>query len=186
QLVAYVLPSAAVGGNAAELVQELRVQLSGRLPASMLPTHIMIVSEFPLTASGKLDRKALPEPVLARSQELTAPSDALQAWLVGQWSELLGETRIGVHDNVFELGGTSLMCAQLIGRIREHLGTDVPLVRLFEHPSIAALALHLGALAVEATSAASAPAPDAALDRARERATRQRASLQRPPARKPR
>jgi Phosphopantetheine attachment site len=75
------------------------------------------------------------------------------------------------------------MCAQLIGRIREHLGQEVPLVRLFEHPTIAQLAKHLETL--QPSAAGVAPLPDTSLDAVKARAARQRAGFTRPPGRKP-
>ncbi len=183
QLVAYLVPSAAISGSGpGGLVESVRAHLRERLPAGMLPNQIVIVAGLPLTASGKVDRKALPEPSAASAapHAPVAPRDAREVWLCERWCELLGVQRVGVHDNIFELGATSLMCAQLVGKIRKHLRADVPLVRLFEHPTIAALADHLTELAAPTA----ANATDSGLDQARQRATRQRAAAQRPLPRK--
>ncbi len=146
QLVAYVVADD-VAGEAVPLADALRSHAAERLPSYMVPQRVLVLDRLPLNANGKVDRKALPEPpsIISAGAELASPRNAIEGWLLEQWRELLDVQQMGLRDNVFEAGGTSLMAAQLIGRIRQRLDADVPLVRIFEHPTIEALAVHLGA-----------------------------------------
>ena len=177
-LVAYVMADD-VAGEAAPLADALRSHIAERLPSYMVPRRVMVLDRLPLNTNGKVDRKALPEPasVLSPGGELASPRNAIEAWLLDQWREFLGLQQMGLRDNVFEAGGTSLMAAQLIGRIRQRLDADVPLVRIFEHPTIEALAAHLGAR----TDASADPTDP--LTKARMRAEHRRA-LRPPPSRR--
>jgi amino acid adenylation domain-containing protein len=169
RLVAYVLPCDGAEG-AALLSDALRAHAAERLPSYMVPHHLVVVEQLPLNANGKVDRKALPDaPAASPRGGLTSPRNEVERWLLGQSQELLGVELVGVSDNLFEAGGTSLMAAQLIGRIRRQFGAEVPLVRVFEHPTIEALAAHLGGLLAPRAD------PVDPLAKARERGERQRA-----------
>ncbi|MEQ9407226.1 MAG: amino acid adenylation domain-containing protein [Fuerstiella sp.] len=123
-------------------VSELRSWLSEKLPDYMIPSRFMAVSDFPLTSSGKLDRRslsAMKSVELATGTEYTAPESALQQTLVSIWESVLRRPGIGIQDNFFELGGHSLTAVVVSSQISQETGLDVPLNYLFESPTIAAL-----------------------------------------------
>ncbi|KAF1072469.1 MAG: Linear gramicidin synthase subunit D [Pseudomonas citronellolis] len=132
-LVAYVVGSAEP--------EALRRALQAELPDYMVPARIVSLERMPLSPNGKLDRKALPDPQLAAApRQYLAPVSELEVELVGIWQHLLQVERIGVADDFFELGGHSLLLTQLGLTLRQRLGLELPLHRLFELSSIQALA----------------------------------------------
>jgi acyl carrier protein len=99
-----------------------------------------------VTAIGKIDRRALPAPDGARPElesAFVAPCTAVEEVLAEMWAQLLGFKQIGIHDNFFELGGHSLLATQFISRLRDAFAVEVPLSRLLEAPTVAALAAAL-------------------------------------------
>ncbi|NVE01900.1 non-ribosomal peptide synthetase, partial [Massilia sp. BJB1822] len=121
----------------------LRAALAAQLPEYMVPAAFVTLEAFPMTPNGKLDRKALPAPeqgALA-SRTYTAPQGEVEAALAAIWQELLGVERVGRDDHFFELGGHSLLAVQLVSRIRQALGVELPLRILFIHATLAALAV---------------------------------------------
>lgn len=126
------------------LLLELRPYVQERLPDYMVPSAWVLLDHFPLTPNGKLDRKMLPAPDDSMRPELTerylAPRTPLEELLVHVWSEVLGVSRVGIHDDFFALGGHSLLATQVIVRLREMLQRNVSLRSLFEFPTVAALA----------------------------------------------
>ncbi|MET0777681.1 MAG: amino acid adenylation domain-containing protein, partial [Pseudomonas mandelii] len=152
RLVAYVLAQSEVQDASAEsepgvvLAGTLRDYLSHRLPDYMVPSAFVRMESFPLTANGKLDRKALPVPqesAFAR-EAYEAPSGEVEVILAGIWSELLGVEHIGRHDDFFALGGHSLLAVRLVSRIAT-LGAELPLATLFASPTLKAVALAIEA-----------------------------------------
>ncbi|WP_342210364.1 non-ribosomal peptide synthase/polyketide synthase [Xenorhabdus stockiae] len=134
RLVAYLLPQ-----NGAELDPAvLRRQLAEHLAEYMLPSAYVVLTTFPLTPNGKLDRRALPEPELSAvvTHEYEAPQGRIETALAQIWQELLGLTRISRHDNFFELGGHSLMVIRLITHIKSQFMVNVPLTSLFVSPKL--------------------------------------------------
>jgi acyl carrier protein len=105
----------------------------------MIPSAFVVLEALPLTANGKIDRRALPLPDIATGID-TAPRSLLETQLVDIWAHLLSLKRVGIHDNFFELGGHSLLATQLVSRIRDAFGIELPLRYLFESPTIAQLA----------------------------------------------
>ncbi len=136
RLVAYVV---GVGGRPVSEV-ELRTFLKEVLPEPMVPTIFVNVAALPLTANGKVDRKALPAPAPARETNSIAPRTALELQLVQLWEELLALHPIGVTENFFDLGGHSLLAVHLIAQIQKRLGQHLPLAALFKHGTIEGLA----------------------------------------------
>ena len=139
QLVAYVVPQP----ERVPTISELRDTLKDKLPDYMVPAAFVVLDALPLTPNGKLDRLALPAPSLARPEldtNFVAPRNALEEQLVEIWVEVLDVTRVGVHDDFFELGGHSLRATQLVSRVREVFRVELPLLSLFEEPTIAGLA----------------------------------------------
>ncbi|MCB1036586.1 MAG: amino acid adenylation domain-containing protein, partial [Acidobacteria bacterium] len=136
-LVAYLVMEAGSSLDKAAV----RAHLSDRLPAYMIPTHLVPVESFPLTSSGKVDRRRLPEPPeeeLARERErrYVAPRTPTEQFLAECWSELLQAAKVGIQENFFELGGHSLSATQLVSRIRDRYGLELPLFRIFERPTV--------------------------------------------------
>jgi amino acid adenylation domain-containing protein len=137
RLVAYVVPETP-GAVSAE---ELHRSVATRLPEYMLPSAWVFLETFPLTQTGKVDRRALPAPAgEGRKAPSTPPRTPLEETLAGIWSEILGTTEIGIHDNFFDLGGHSLRATRVLSRIRDAFGVEVPVRRLFARPTIAGLA----------------------------------------------
>src|SRR5690606_5104109 len=121
RLVGYVVPAR----DTILDTDELRTQLSDRLPAYMVPAAFVALDEFPLNASGKLDRKALPEPVF-EAREFRAPSTPIEEIVAGVYAEVLEIDRVGADDDFFELGGNSLIATQVAARLGAALDTTVP------------------------------------------------------------
>ncbi|MBB5912967.1 amino acid adenylation domain-containing protein/non-ribosomal peptide synthase protein (TIGR01720 family) [Nocardia transvalensis] len=138
-LVSYVHPAP----GAAVVTEELTEAAARRLPAHMVPTAIVVLDEIPLTPVGKLDRAALPAPVLP-TREFRAPAGALEELIAGVFTELLGTSDpIGAEDDFFDLGGNSLIATRVAARLGADLSTRVPARLLFEAPTVAALARRL-------------------------------------------
>jgi amino acid adenylation domain-containing protein len=140
RLVAYVVSE---GGEGAELRDELRAHLRRSLPEHMVPGQIVFLPALPLSANGKLDRRALPEPEAPPSAATyVAPRDPTEEILAGIWAEVLGVERVSIHDNFFDLGGHSLLATQVVSRVREAFDRriELPIRVLFEATNIADLA----------------------------------------------
>jgi thioesterase domain-containing protein len=128
---------------AAELIPHWQAHLKEKLPDYMLPSAFVLLNEFPLTANGKIDRRALPEPdrsAPATKRELDSPQTPTEATMAVLWGEVLGLEHVGRDDNFFELGGHSLLATQLITRIRDTFKVDLSLRRFFETPTLIAVA----------------------------------------------
>jgi amino acid adenylation domain-containing protein len=138
RLVAYV----ALKDGASVTPASLRAQLAVGLAEHMMPSAFVFVDAFPLTPNGKIDRKALPPPdgaaVVARQYE--APEGEIEFEIARIWQVLLGIERVGRHDHFFELGGYSLLATQFVARFQDAMGIDVPLMKVFQVPTLAALA----------------------------------------------
>ncbi|WP_341963971.1 amino acid adenylation domain-containing protein [Pseudomonas sp. RC10] len=134
QLIAYALiaKGAHVDGEA------LRAQLSECLPDYMVPSHVLTLEAFPITANGKLDHAALPSPQTV-SQTFEAPHDGVEATLAALWEKALNVEAVGRHDNFFTLGGDSILSLQIIARARRQ-GIRLTPKQLFEKQTIAELA----------------------------------------------
>jgi len=126
-----------------KLLPELRDFLRSKLPDYMLPSAFVVMNRLPLLTNGKVDRKALPAAQLTGAQldtDFVAPRTLIEQALAKIWAEVLGVTQAGVNDNFFEIGGHSLLTMQVITRVREVFGLDMPLRKLFEGPTIASFA----------------------------------------------
>lgn len=140
QLACYVVPRRH-GLPEGELVANLRTQLQNQLPPYLVPSHIVLLDSLPLTPNGKLDRKRLPSPDRAQpTAGFVKPRNSDEAAIAAIFGDVLGLDRVGVHDNFFELGGHSLKAAQVISRIRQDLGRELPLAAFFRAPTVAAAA----------------------------------------------
>jgi tyrocidine synthetase-3 len=116
--------------------------LAAHLPAYMMPAHFVPLPSLPLTPNGKIDRRALPEPQVARVEHFVAPADETEQQLATIWADLLKleEKSIGVTQSFFELGGHSLRAAVLVSKLHKQIGVEVPLKAVFTHQSIRSLA----------------------------------------------
>ncbi|HKV39979.1 MAG TPA: phosphopantetheine-binding protein, partial [Blastocatellia bacterium] len=131
--------------NAARVVTraEWRRRLGERLPAYMVPAMIVSLERMPLTANGKVDRKALQNlewNQIDDTEEHKEPRTPIEATLAGIWREVLKLDRVGVRDSFFELGGHSLLGTQVISSVRTAFGIDLPLVTLFQAPTVEQMA----------------------------------------------
>jgi tyrocidine synthetase-3 len=125
-------------------ISSLRESLSRELPNYMIPTHFMMLGSLPFTTSGKLDRKALPDPVITAGKKYIAPRDKVEEKLVETWSEILGiEGTIGIEDNFFELGGHSLNATIMAAKLHKEFEVRIPLAEIFKAPRIDALATYI-------------------------------------------
>ncbi|MBF8739591.1 non-ribosomal peptide synthase/polyketide synthase [Pseudomonas guariconensis] len=136
QLVAYVAAVASEG-----LGETLRLRLRERLPDYMVPAHVVVLEALPLNANGKVDRLALPAPMIGQGGGFVAPRTEEEQVLAGIWEAVLGVERVGVEDNFFELGGDSILSLQVVSRVRNHPGLqrEIRLRDLMRRPTIAQL-----------------------------------------------
>ncbi|MEU4887761.1 amino acid adenylation domain-containing protein [Streptomyces xinghaiensis] len=153
QLVAYVVGDAAEDEDNAGL----RDLVAGRLPGYMVPSAFVALDALPLTASGKLDRRALPAPAAASGGEGRAPRTAREHRLAEIFRDLLGVERVTIDDNFFDLGGHSLLATRLLSRIRAATDAELSIRAVFENPTIAQLARALDT--TTGTRARLAPGP---------------------------
>ncbi|MCY8657485.1 amino acid adenylation domain-containing protein, partial [Bacillus spizizenii] len=137
QLVAYVVAASAID------TADLRRYVGASLPDYMVPAAFMEMDELPLTPNGKLDRKALPAPDFSTSVSDRGPRTPQEEILCDLFAEVLGLARVGIDDSFFELGGHSLLAARLMSRIREVMGAELGIAKLFDEPTVAGLAAHL-------------------------------------------
>ncbi|MGG0900911.1 non-ribosomal peptide synthetase DhbF [Bacillus subtilis] len=137
RLAAYVVADGAID------TAELRRYMGASLPDYMVPAAFVEMDELPLTPNGKLDRKALPAPDFSTSVSDRAPRTPQEEILCDLFAEVLGLARVGIDDSFFELGGHSLLAARLMSRIREVMGAELGIAKLFDEPTVAGLAAHL-------------------------------------------
>lgn len=139
RIVAYVAASSST------TAADLKIFAKKSLPEYMVPAHIMVLEELPLTGNGKIDKKALPKPDGRDESEVAyvAPRNETEASLAKIWGEVLGLGKIGVQDLFFDVGGNSLLATQVISRVRSEFQVDIPLSALFEQPTVEAMALYI-------------------------------------------
>lgn len=126
-------------------VNELRKHLASLLPDYMVPSAFVAVKELPRTPSGKIDRKGLPAPDVKRPEldvAYAAPKTIVQKTLANVWADLLGIDRVGINDNFFDLGGNSLLSIQAAAQLEGH-GLKLPIVKLYQHPTVKGCATFL-------------------------------------------
>ncbi|QLQ36516.2 non-ribosomal peptide synthetase [Micromonospora robiginosa] len=135
RLVAYVVADEETGGG------QVQRFIAGRLPEYMVPSTVVVLERLPLTANGKVDRRALPAPERETAGGVhRAPVNPREALLCEAFADTLGVGTVGVDDDFFQLGGHSLLAVRLLARIRALLGVDLEIRELFQHPTPAGLA----------------------------------------------
>ncbi|MBX9790192.1 MAG: amino acid adenylation domain-containing protein [Pirellulales bacterium] len=145
RLVAYFVPTS----EEAPTSRALAAYLCEHLPEYMVPAVFVRLEAMPRTPNGKIDRRALPEATTDRDDDLVitdAPRNGLEVLLSELFGEVLGLSRVGIHESFFRLGGHSLLATQLVSRIRSALAVELPLRALFEAPTVAELAVRVAAL----------------------------------------
>lgn len=149
RLVAYITPQ----GNHSLNISHLKANLKEQLSDYLVPDTLMILNNLPLTPNGKVDRRALPIPAKGRltTEAFIAPHTTTERTLAELWSGVLGLDQVGIEDNFFDLGGTSLLGLQLVARIQKQLSADLRAVQLYQYPTIRALAQHLSPEASKAS-----------------------------------
>jgi acyl carrier protein len=156
-LVAYVVPRSGSPLDT-ELLREFVQQ---KLPAYMVPSRFIVLDRFPLTSNGKVDRRALPAPELTSApagESSALPRTPLEKTIANIWCEILGRSQLGTDEDFFRLGGHSLLATQVISRITKSCGVELPVLAIFEAPTVAKLA-ELVAVAPPCESAAISLAP---------------------------
>ncbi|NET38726.1 MAG: amino acid adenylation domain-containing protein, partial [Cyanothece sp. SIO1E1] len=146
-LVAYVV----LQPGKIAIASDLRAFLSERLPSYMIPTAFVFLETLPLTPSGKLDRRSLPQSAQPQSAQLqpelttgfVAPRTLTEELLADLWTKTLDLDQIGIHDNFFDRGGHSLLAIRLVSQISNTLQVELRVLKLFEHPTIAELAAYI-------------------------------------------
>ena len=139
RLIAYLVPRKAPPPT----VTALRHALAKKVPEHMIPSTFVFVDTLPLTPNGKVDRRALPEPSAARPTLQLPPAEPrnpTEKTMADIWEAALGLNQVGIHDNFFELGGDSLLATRVVSQACNAFQVDLPLSRLFESPTVAALA----------------------------------------------
>jgi acyl-coenzyme A synthetase/AMP-(fatty) acid ligase/acyl carrier protein len=146
RLVAYVVAAGDDETAAAELQRRLREHLRERVPDYMIPSAFVMLDAMPLTAHGKVDRGALPapEPLAADAgAEFVAPRTEAEKTVAAIWQRVLKVESVGVNHNFFDLGGHSLLLAEVYTELREAVGRELPFIELFQHPTVSGLAAFL-------------------------------------------
>ena len=138
RLVCYFVGKQDVSGSL------IRESLKERLPGYMVPAAFVQLEQMPLTANGKIDRRALPRPeIYSTTETYLSHHTATEEILCDIWSDILRVEKVGITDNFFELGGHSLLAMQLVSRVRNTLGVEIPLRSLFTNPTVAAVATEI-------------------------------------------
>jgi thioesterase domain-containing protein/acyl carrier protein len=141
-LCAYIVPysSHLLHSPLFTISKELKKFLSPSLPSYMIPSYFTLIEKIPLTANGKINRRVLPEPQLKTGENYIGPTNKTEEILVKIWTDVLELSRdltgIGTNDDFFELGGHSLKATLLASRIQKELDVIVPLVEIFQRPTI--------------------------------------------------
>ncbi|MGH8451057.1 amino acid adenylation domain-containing protein, partial [Pseudomonas sp.] len=157
QLLAYLVSAQPLSETErAAAGEQLMAILREHLPDYMVPAHLIFLDHMPLNPNGKLDRQALPKPDASQvQQDWQSPVTPLQQQVADIWTDILGVERVGLNQHFFELGGHSLLAMQVVSRIRQALGLEVPLKAVFEHPRLEAF---VAAMQTQDSTAPKAPA----------------------------
>jgi len=141
RLVAYVVASTNLPPSTSMVLQ----WLGAKLPKALVPSALMFLPEFPKTPNGKLDRRALPKPDQRGSQttEVEGAFNDLERQIAAIWADALGVPSVGLEDRFFDIGGHSLLMVEVHDQLRDKIGQQVPLLDLFQYPTVRSLAKHM-------------------------------------------
>jgi len=145
RLLAYVVPAAGAQVSAGALREFLREHL----PDYMVPSEFVLLDELPVSANGKLDRRALLAAGAANADAAQThapralPRNEMERAIAGFWQEVLGAAQVGRDDNFFDLGGHSLLLIQVNRKLKDYCRREIPVVEMFRHPTVATLAAFL-------------------------------------------
>ncbi len=142
RLVAYLIPASGFQPD----LKELRSFASKEIPLHMVPSVFLFLQEYPMTPNGKVDRKRLPPPGDTRPQlagQAVPPNTEMEKTVATVWRKYLGVKTVGIHDNFFDLGGHSLLLAQVHAELRKVTGRDILILDMFQHPTVHAIARRL-------------------------------------------
>jgi amino acid adenylation domain-containing protein len=130
---------------ATQLIPQLQDFLPTKLPEYAIPNDFIVLDRLPLTANGKIDRRALPSPESynSRNEAYIAPKTDVEAIVAEIWQKVLKVDKVGIKDNFFDLGGHSLLVGQVHGQLQEKLQQDLSIVEMFQYPTVSTLASHL-------------------------------------------
>ncbi|TDT22736.1 amino acid adenylation domain-containing protein [Streptomyces sp. BK208] len=143
ELVCYVVPASQPDEG---LLDDVRTALAGMVPAYMVPSAWIAVEDFPLTANGKIDRTALPEPVRHGSTASEAPATPMETAIAAIWRDVLNVVQVSRNDDFFHVGGHSLSAMRVLTRVRDRIGARLELKDLFARPVLSDLAAHVDAV----------------------------------------
>lgn len=143
-LVAYLTPA----DGAVVDVDRIRARVAAALPEYMTPAAYVVVAAIPITAHGKIDHTALPEPELQAANDFREPVTGTEQQLAALFADLLGADRVGADDSFFDLGGHSLLATKLVAELRARLGVELGVRDIFDNATVARLAAHLDTIAV--------------------------------------
>ncbi len=122
---------------------DLKTHARKRLPEYMVPSAFVIMSALPLTANGKINRRMLPVPEQPLETTYVAPQTELEHYIASVWQEVLHLEQVSTHENFFDLGGHSLLLAQVLRSLRAALKADLSMIALFQYPTIGSLAKYM-------------------------------------------
>ncbi|OBH05641.1 non-ribosomal peptide synthetase [Mycobacterium sp. E2699] len=145
-LVGYVTPAAGDDGRAGVDLDRIRARVAAALPEYMVPAAYVVLDEIPITAHGKIDRAALPDPEVGSGVAFREPRTPTQRRVADLFAELLGRDRVGADDSFFDLGGHSLLAAKLVAAVRNTFGVDIGVREIFELATVEGIAGHLDTL----------------------------------------
>jgi mycobactin peptide synthetase MbtE len=151
-LVGYLTPVAGESTGSVD-VERIRARVSAALPEYMVPAGYVVLDEIPITAHGKIDRRALPEPEILAATEFREPGNDTERRLAQVFSELLGRDRVGADDSFFDLGGHSLLATKLVAAVRSQFDVEIGVREIFELATVSELAQHIDTAAAGGATA---------------------------------
>ncbi|MCP3933659.1 MAG: amino acid adenylation domain-containing protein [Bacteroidetes bacterium] len=146
RIIAYMVLNKKNAMALSDLTEDVKEFIRKKLPDYMMPSMYIFLNEMPLSQSGKINRRALPEPKIRQTENMKdyiAPASAIEKKLSDLWQELLKIDRVGTHDNFFNIGGNSLLSVYLVSKINVELSKNISVTKIFQYPTISALARFL-------------------------------------------